>query len=431
MSDGVLREAQLFSELRLGLYDGDGLRRKAREAIRLKQFVRAGTIFAVLAKASAPDPDLALHAAKNYEKGDARDDALRWFLESSERFARQNYPTKAIATLRLYHKMAPDDHAGPRRIFHLCRDMGSFHERLLEFLSPKERAGHHLRSQDVFSTFDDQTFDDMLDAMRLHFLEKDDVLIRNGDEAASLFIVFEGRLDGYLTRDGERTRLGSIHPGEICGEIGYFLNGRRTAEVLAGEASGVLELPYSKLDSLRIRVPAFSDRLDVLYHSRMLSNQMAVTDFFSELSVPLRNEITQRMRPVLLKAGEALFDENGTSKDVYIIQTGEIAVHIKLGTERLLKNLSTGCVLGEFSVALGGKRTATPRATSDCRLVKLPGDDYQELYDRHQELRDLLAARMQRHMSLTREFILNMDEGISEKICTAMLHMIWGASDQR
>ena len=431
MSESIVREVNLANELKLGLHRIDGLRRHARDAMQAKQFVRAGTIYAALATGMPDDPDLALHAAQNYEKGDAREDALRWYLASSERYARQNHPTKAIATLRLYHKMAPEEHEGPKRIFHLCHDMGGFRDRLLEFLSPKERAGQHLRSQDIFATFDDETFDNMLDAMQFHRLEAGDALVHKDDEATSLFIVVEGRLDGYLTLSGVHTKLGSIHPGEICGEIGYFLAGRRTAEVLAGEDSVVLELPYAKLDELRDTAPAFSSRLDDLYRSRMLANQLAVTDFFSQLSASLRNEIARRMRPVTLRAGEALFAENDTTKDLYVIQSGEVAVHIRLGEERHLKNISTGCVIGEFSVALGGKRTSTPRATCDCKLLQLRGDDYQELFDAHQELRDLLSGRMRRQMAETRDFILKMDDGISDHICTAMLRMIWGASEQR
>jgi len=428
MSDSELREAKIADELEVGLRDSSALRRMAREAVKAKQFVKAAMIFAGLARATREDPDLALHAAQNYEKGEARDDALRWFLESSERYARQNHPTKAIATLRLYHKMAPDEHEGPKRVFHLCRDMDGFRDRFVELLSPKEQAGHHLRFQDVFATFDDDTFDDMLDAMHLRLLKAGDTLVRKGDEATSLFVVVEGRLDGYLELDGVRTKLGSIQPGDICGEIGYFLDGKRTAEVVAAEGSSVLELAYSKLDELRDKAPDFSGRLDHLYQARMLANQLAVTDFFSELSVPLRNEIAGRMQPFLLRKEAALFDENDTTQDVYVIQSGEIAVYIRLGKERLLKNISTGSVIGEFSVMLGGRRIATPRALDDCKLMRLSGDDYQALFEAHPELRERLAERKSKHMAETREFILNMDEGISEQICTAMLRMIWGSS---
>ena len=199
--------------------------------------------------------------------------------------------------------------------------------------------------------------------------------------------------------------------------------------MVAGDASTVLELPYSKLDDLREKAPDFGDRLDHLYQSRMLANQLAVNDFFSELSTPLRNEITHRMRPVSLRAGEMLFDAVDTTKDLYVIQSGEISVHLKLGEGKHLKDVSAGSLIGEFSVALGGKRTAIARAISDCKLMQLPGDDYQELYEAHQELRDLLAKRKTRYMAETRDFIMNMDEDISEHVCTSMLRLIWGASD--
>jgi len=311
------------------------------------------------------------------------------------------------------------------RIFHLCRDMDGFRDRLLEFLSPRDRAGLHLRSQEIFSTFDDETFEEMLDAVQLRQLEQGDVLVRKDDEATSLFIVIDGQLDGFLMLDGVRTQIGSIHPGEICGEIGYFLGGRRSAEVVAGKGSSVLELPYSKLDELRIKVPDFGDRLDELYHTRMLANQLAVSDFFSDLSSELRNEMARRMRPLHIREGTQISVENSPDMDVYVIMNGEVAIHLGLGGGVHLKTVSAGSVIGEFSVSLGGKRTATLRAVSDCKLMQLAGADYKELYDTHAELRDLLARRKLTHMAETRDFILAMDDNISERICISMLRVIW------
>jgi len=430
MAASVDREEQWAEELRLGVLNRDAMRRKARLSEQEKQFTLAGSLFAALATSSPEDAnpedaELALIAARNYEKGAAREDALRWYLSASERYALKSYPTKAVATLRLYHKLAPDEHEGPKRVFSLCRDMEGFQERLAEFLSPKERAGHHLRSQELFATFDDATFDDMLNAMSLHDLAADEVLVSK-DDAASLFIVVEGRLDGYLMLDGVRSRIGSIHPAEMCGEIGYFLAGRRSPEVVAGEASRVLELPYSKLDELRDRAPDFGERLDKLYRARMLASQLAVTDFFSQLDVDLRSEIAGRMRPMQIRAGERLFDESESTMDVYVILAGELSAHLKLGGGRHMKHVPAGSVVGEFSVALGGKRTATLQAVSDCKLMCLPGDDYRELYDAEQGLRDVLAERKQVHMAETRDFIMGMDEDISDRICTAMLRTIWG-----
>jgi len=429
MYDNERREKVWGEELRLGLLDADNIRRKARQAAKDKQFVLAGTLFAAIGLAAQEDPDSALNAARNYEKGQALDDAQRWYLTAAERFAQYGYPTKAIATLRLYHKLAPEEFEGPRRIFKLSRSSDDLREQLLEFLSPKDKAGQHLRSKEVFAAFDDATFDDMLDGMQLQSLQAGDVLVRKDEPAASLFIVIDGRLDGYLPVDGERTLIGSIYPGGICGEIGYFLGGRRTAEVVVGESGSVLELSYEKLDELADKVPAFGKRLDELYHSRMLANHLTCMEFFSGLSADLRNEIARRMRPMRVHAGTHLFTENETSKDLYLILSGEVAVHLALGSGKHLKDVSDGCVVGEFSVSLGGKRTASIQALTNCKLMRLSGDDYQQLYDSHQELRDLLAKRKQTHIAETRDFILGMDEGISERICTAMLRMIWGPGE--
>jgi NTE family protein len=78
-------------------------------------------------------------------------------------------------------------------------------------------------------------------------------LVRQGEEAAALYIVVSGRF--------KVVRAGSVHPiaeigaGHPIGEIAFFAGGRRTATVIAERDSLVLELERDDFDRLAARSP--------------------------------------------------------------------------------------------------------------------------------------------------------------------------------
>lgn len=75
-----------------------------------------------------------------------------------------------------------------------------------------------------------------------------EVIIREGDAAADLYVVVEGAVD--VVRDDEegRTVLEHIGPGEFFGEVALFSPGPRSASVVAsGDAKlEVIDLPTFK-----------------------------------------------------------------------------------------------------------------------------------------------------------------------------------------
>jgi len=87
--------------------------------------------------------------------------------------------------------------------------------------------------------------------------------------------------------------------------------------------------------------------------------------------------------------------------------------------------MRTGTVLGEISITTRGRRTATARAISDCRLLKLDGETYRQLFDEHERLRDVLERRRVKQVNEAREFSrkVNLVEG--DDTCELLLRDIW------
>jgi len=402
------------------------LQRKALKLAQKGKHENAAAAYGALATLMPDDMDLPLRTAHCYQKAKSDDDAARWLIQAAERYARKNYPTQAIATLRLYHGLKPDDHNGPKRIYKLCRAHGDDSESILQFLSAKERAGRRLHASDLFSLFDDHVFDTLLEKMAFRHLADKEELIQMDDDANSLFFIVRGEVEGYLTLNNIRTSLGTVSEGGICGEMTYFTGGRRTTEIIANGIVELLELPYEALDSLKQDSPALNNHLESLYRSRMLIKQLALTPLFEKVDAESRHNIAAKMKLISVKAGQSLFKEGETSLDLYMVRSGKVAINMVIdGSEKLLKTIETGGVIGETSIAAKEKRTVTARTVSDCTLMILTASDYAALYKQSPQLQEILHKRKQIHIVETLDMIrgVNMVEG--DDSCKLLLKGIW------
>lgn len=398
----------------------------ARLASSNNEHEQAGIYFAALAHYTTQNQHLPMRAARSYHKAGLSAHAARWYLESAERYALMHQMTQAIATLRLYHEMAPGEHQGPKRIFNICREHGHVASGLYEFLSVKDKAQHILRAEDIFEMFDDKTFDAALDAMTGRQLNRGDMLTRSGDQAKSVYIIVHGRLESFLTLAGKRTQLGYNRPGDICSVIPYFTGGRRSAEMIASQKTELLELPYSIIDSLCQQSADFSARLEALYSAHILIKQLALSPVFCQLDATTRKHVASHMQLQAVPAGSLIYKEGETGNDVYLVRSGSIAINLNInGQERLFRTAKSGALIGEISIAIKGWRATTARAISDCQLLKLDGAVYQRLFEEQETLRSVLNERKKHQIDNAREFVrqLHLVEGADT--CELLLRDIW------
>ena len=399
----------------------------ARQAALNNDHNVAGMHYGALANYTPQNQTLPMRAARSYHKAQQAKDAARWYLEAAERYARMHQITQAIATLRLYHGVAPGEHRGPKRVFNICREQGGTGSGLYEMLSIKDRAVHKLRAEDIFAMFDDRTFDSALDAMIGRELKAGEVLTRTGEKAASIYIIVQGRVEELLTLAGKRTSLGHLAQGDVGGVIPYFTGGgRRTSDIVAVEESELLELPYTILDDLCQQSADFKHQLEALYCSNILTGQLALAPVFRQLDASVRNEISRQLKVQTVQAGEIIFREGEAGSDVYMVRSGSVAINLNAdGQERQYKIVSTGALIGEISVAINGWRANTARAISDCQLAKLDGAVYQRLFDTQKVLQVALERRKKKQLDQAREYMRTLSAVDGDDTRELLLKDIW------
>lgn len=87
------------------------------------------------------------------------------------------------------------------------------------------------------------------------------------------------------------------------------------------------------------------------------------------------------MNPIIrnYKAGSLLFHENDRSRDLYIIQSGDVKIYRTIsGKEIEIATLGKGSVLGEMALIDKKPRSASAKAITDCTAVLIDADAFSE-----------------------------------------------------
>jgi CRP/FNR family cyclic AMP-dependent transcriptional regulator len=96
-----------------------------------------------------------------------------------------------------------------------------------------------------------------------------------------------------------------------------------------------------------------------------------------------------------LKAGETIFKEGETAKELYVIKSGQ--VEIRLGN-RLLATLEANDIFGEMALFDSAPRSATAVAKTDVALVPVSKKDFVSLVSRAPtfalDIMSMLARRL-------------------------------------
>ncbi|MFN2415797.1 MAG: cyclic nucleotide-binding domain-containing protein, partial [Pyrinomonadaceae bacterium] len=77
-----------------------------------------------------------------------------------------------------------------------------------------------------------------------------ETIIRGGDSGASMFVVHDGRVDVKISDKGEPRTIGVLQEGDFFGEMALLTGEPRTASVVAGVETEVLEIGYEAMKHL-------------------------------------------------------------------------------------------------------------------------------------------------------------------------------------
>ena len=102
-----------------------------------------------------------------------------------------------------------------------------------------------ISSIDLFNSFHESELEDVSNNLIEHELNANTIVIKEGNEGDSMFVVIEGLLDVFVnSKDGHHIKVGRLTPGDFFGEMSLMTGDKRSATVTA--ATDVLLFEITK-----------------------------------------------------------------------------------------------------------------------------------------------------------------------------------------
>ncbi len=111
---------------------------------------------------------------------------------------------------------------------------------------------------------------------------------------------------------------------------------------------------------------------------------------------------------VFFETGETLFFEGDDSQDIYVLVSGKLDV-LK-GTKKIADISKEGVVFGEMSFLLGEKRTATVKAMTDVKAIRVPKENVNTFLKEFPEVVTVVAKFLAKRLDATSQTLFGFRE---------------------
>jgi voltage-gated potassium channel len=118
----------------------------------------------------------------------------------------------------------------------------------------------------LFAELDATEISDIMELLRAQVVEADEVIMRAGDVARSMYFIAAGEVEIEIKGKKERVRLGV---GQFFGEVAVLRRSRRSATVTALTRTNLLGLDAHDLHALMQRDPRIAERIKDVVEKRV------------------------------------------------------------------------------------------------------------------------------------------------------------------
>jgi CRP-like cAMP-binding protein len=248
----------------------------------------------------------------------------------------------------------------------------------------------------IFSDVSREAFLALTAGMVLHRVAPGEVVIREGDEGTSFYVVASGRL-AVTKRDdvaaGGKLVLAHLGDGDFFGEMALLSGAARSATVQAEVESEVLEFRAESLLDIAGHHPHVAQSLRKFYRQRLLANALAVSPIFRPFQRGDRKLIMERFRAREVAEDEVVIREGQPSDGLYVVLEGAVdVVTSKGGQDVVVSQLREGDLFGEMSCLRKAPATATIVVRRPGTLLRLPRKDFDALVTAYPQILELVAT---------------------------------------
>lgn len=256
-----------------------------------KEYDKALTAVAAELKANPAKFNLLLRQAEILGMAGNRDKAISVYRELAEHYAKDGFFAKSIAlykkVLRLDPKLEEVHSELARLIEEDSRSQIPLTERLAvsstknptapETSTGEETEEREREASSLFSAFPADALEDILASTSLRSYQEGDIIVTEGEEGTSLFLVVSGEVKVFTRgQKGEHLQLAELGAGDFFGEVSLLTGLPRTATITAKSQVNLIELARENVDRISEDHPTVKDVLETFYQSRAQATVEAV-----------------------------------------------------------------------------------------------------------------------------------------------------------
>ncbi|MFZ0749678.1 MAG: cyclic nucleotide-binding domain-containing protein, partial [Pyrinomonadaceae bacterium] len=115
---------------------------------------------------------------------------------------------------------------------------------------PQKEVIERLSAVDIFAPLSNEETEKLAGGAVRHIFAPGELVIRAGDQGASMFVVHSGRVQVQISDGGQQRPVAVLSEGAFFGEMALFTGEPRTANVVALEETEVLEIGHDAMKHL-------------------------------------------------------------------------------------------------------------------------------------------------------------------------------------
>ena len=281
-----------------------------------------------------------------------------------------------------------DDDDDDGEIFELDFDLDQ-----VEDSSPQEIDLSSLPPIPLFSDLEPKIFIEFLQRMKMTHLEKDSVIMQQGERGQSFYIIASGTVRIEREDEAGQTHiLARLGDGAFFGEMALLGDGLRSASVISASELDIFEISRDMLDELSRRFPGVRQVMTRFSKQRMLANLLNTSPLFAPFNPAERKALIEKFKSRPVADNTKIVKQGQDGDGLYVLLSGRAAVFVDLkGQQNQLGELGPGDIFGEMSLLKNAAVSATVQSLGPCIVLRLPVEIFRALAMSQPQILDLVS----------------------------------------
>lgn len=241
----------------------------------------------------------------------------------------------------------------------------------------------------LFNHINEDQLKTVVDAMFERQYNAGDLIIRQGDDGDNYYVLDSGSADIIINNaQGTRT-VGTLQPGQACGELALLYHCPRAATIRANTRTVCWAVDGETFRFI-LASSAMSQR-------KKYEAFLAGVPILGSLTDWERSIIADALQDAEFKPGEVILRQGDAGNNFYIVERGECVASISNGVSAMeVKHYGPGDYFGEIALLTDAPRKASVIAKTPVKCVYLDRGAFSRLLG---NIDDILKRNMQQYRS--------------------------------